>query len=140
MKQYPSSLKYKKNHKPSSSLLNLSEHKNYHALKGQFLLRSVENARLYYNQVEACRKSIRRTLKKQGIVYIRVFTNFSITKKSLGSRMGSGKGPHYKWMSCIRKGQVICEVISDKYKRVYKALKGASSKLPFKSKISRNLY
>jgi large subunit ribosomal protein L16 len=94
MKQYPSRLKYKKNHKPSSFLLYSEEKKNFNAIKGSLVLKSLENCRLNYNQIEACRKSIRRILKKKGIIIIRLFTNISLTKKPIASRMGSGKGNH----------------------------------------------
>jgi large subunit ribosomal protein L16 len=95
MKQNPSRLKYKKNHKPSSFNLYLSEQKNFISTKGNLVLKSSENGKLTYNQIEACRKTIRRILKKQGKVYLRVFTNVSITKKPVASRMGKGKGSHY---------------------------------------------
>lgn len=95
MKQYPSKLKYKKNHKPSSTNLYLAEHKNFSSIKGNLILKSVENGKLTYSQIEACRKTIRRILKKQGFVYLRVFTNVSITKKPIASRMGKGKGSHH---------------------------------------------
>lgn len=65
MKQNPSRLKYKKYHKPSASLLYLNEHKNFYPIKGQIALKSLNNCKLTYNQIEACRKSIRRMLKKK---------------------------------------------------------------------------
>lgn len=58
------------------------------------MLRSIESGKLNYKQIEACRKSIRRTLRKNGSVSIRLFTSFSETKKAIGSRMGKGKGAH----------------------------------------------
>jgi ribosomal protein L16 len=96
MKQNPSSLKYKKYHKPSSFLLYCNEQKKFYLKKGQIALRSLENVKLTYNQIEACRKSIRRILNKKGVIILRVNTNVSLTKKSLGSRMGKGKGTHDK--------------------------------------------
>jgi large subunit ribosomal protein L16 len=94
MKQQPSRLKYKKYHKPSSSYLNLLEQKNIIPIKGQFALKSLENKKITYNQLEACRKSIKRIIKKKGLVFLRIFTYHSITKKPLASRMGKGKGNH----------------------------------------------
>ena len=143
MKQYPSRLKYKKNHKPSFSNLYLSEQKNFYSMKGTLVSKSIENGRLTYQQIEACRKTIRRILKKQGKVYLRVFTNVSITKKPVASRMGKGKGAHFNWICLIKKGQVICEVICYLSKTLnlgLKALKSASSKLPFKTNIFFNFY
>lgn len=143
MKQQPSRLKYKKYHKPSSSSLYLKEQKNFIPLKGQFGLKILENGKLTYNQIEACRKSIRRMLKKNGIIFIRVFTYASLTKKPLASRMGKGKGSHNVWVCPVRKGQIICEVICYDFNKInlsIKALKIAGSKLPLRSIVISNIY
>jgi large subunit ribosomal protein L16 len=94
MKQQPSRLKYKKYHKPPASCLYLSEQKNIIPIKGLLGLKALENKRITYNQLEACRKSIKRMLKKDGSVFLRIFTYHSMTKKPLASRMGKGKGSH----------------------------------------------
>ncbi len=65
MKQQPSRLKYKKYHKPSSSYLTLLEQKNIIPIKGLFALKSLENKKLTYNQLEACRKSVKEFWKKK---------------------------------------------------------------------------
>lgn len=143
MKQNPSKLKFKKNHRPSSSNLYLKQQKTFHPLKGFLALKTLENSKLTYNQIEACRKSIRRVLKKRGNVFLRVFTDISLTKKSVASRMGKGKGAHNIWVCLIKKGQIICEISSlsvDIINSSLKALKAASSKLPVKTKIIYNFY
>jgi len=143
MKQQPSRLKYKKYHKPSSSCLLLSEQKNVTPIKGQLALKSLENKRVTYNQLEACRKSIKRMLKKNGLVFIRIFTYHSITKKPLASRMGKGKGAHHLWIAPIKKGQIICEVIIFFFNKIdisKKALISGSTKLPFKTSVILNMY
>jgi large subunit ribosomal protein L16 len=94
MKQQPSRLIYKKYHKPPYSSLFLAEQKNIVLIKGFLGLKALENKRITYNQLEACRKTIRRMLKKDGIIFLKVFTYHSITKKPLASRMGKGKGTH----------------------------------------------
>jgi large subunit ribosomal protein L16 len=143
MKQQPSRLKYKKYHKPASSNLYLSEQKNIIPIKGQFALKALENKRITYNQLEACRKSIRRMIRKDGLVFLRIFTYHSITKKPLASRMGKGKGTHHIWMAPIKKGQIICEVLTffiEKMDLSKKALKSGSTKLPLKTCIVSNFY
>jgi large subunit ribosomal protein L16 len=143
MKQQPSRLKYKKYHKPASSNLYLSEQKNIIPIKGQFAVKALENKRITYNQLEACRKSIRRMIRKDGLVFLRIFTYHSITKKPLASRMGKGKGTHYIWMAPIKKGQIICEVLTffiEKMDLSKKALKSGSTKLPLKTCIISNFY
>ena len=143
MKQQPSRLKYKKYHKPSSSNLFLSEQKNIVPIKGHLALKALENKRITYNQLEACRKSVKRMMKKDGLVFLRIFTYHSITKKPLASRMGKGKGSHHIWIAPIKKGQIICEVITFLLNKINigkKALKSGSTKLPFKTCIISNLY
>lgn len=143
MKQQPSRLKYKKYHKPSASLLFLKEQKNFILLKGQLGLKALENGKLTYNQIEACRKSIRRMLKKNGAIFLRLFTYVSLTKKPLATRMGKGKGSHYIWVCPVKKGQIICEVICyylSKINLSEKALKIAGSKLPIKTLVISNTY
>jgi len=143
MKQQPSRLKYKKYHKPASSCLKLFEQKNILPIRGQLALKSLENKRITYNQLEACRKSIKRILKKRGLVFLRVFTYHSITKKPLASRMGKGKGNHSIWVAPIKKGQIVCEVIIfflNNSNVGTKALKSGGTKLPFKTSIISNIY
>lgn len=143
MKQYPSRLKFKKYQKPSYSNLYLSQQKNFHVLRGLLSLKAIENGKLTYNQIEACRKSVRRMIKKQSIVLLRVFTNISLTKKPVAIRMGGGKGNHSIWICIIKKGQIIVELIflsMTTYNLNYRALKAASSKLPIKTKISSNFF
>jgi large subunit ribosomal protein L16 len=66
-----------------------------------------------------------------------------MTKKPLASRMGKGKGSHNIWIAPIRKGQIICEVVTFFFNKVdisKKALKSGSTKLPLKTTIIFNLY
>lgn len=143
MKQNPSRLKFKKNHKPSFSSLYLYEKKNFFSIKGQLVLRALENGKLTYNQIEACRKSIRRMLNKKCIINLKVFTNISLTKKPLGSRMGKGKGTHTFWICIIKKGQIICEILyNTSYKlNLNKKLLGiACNKIPLKTKVDVNYF
>lgn len=95
MKQYPSRLKFRKYQKPALSNLFAKQQKNFHPIMGFLSLKSIENGRLKYKQIEACRKSIRRLIKKIGQLYVCVFTNVSITKKPVATRMGKGKGGHF---------------------------------------------
>lgn len=96
MKQQPSKLKYKKNHRPALSNLYLAQQKTFYPLSGFLALKSIENGKLTYSQIESCRKSIRRVLQKKGNILLRVFTDISITKKPVATRMGKGKGAHSK--------------------------------------------
>jgi len=94
MKQSPSNLKYKKFHKPASVFIRLSAQRSFLPFFGHFALKALQAGRLTFKQIEAARRSIRRSSNKDGNLWINLFTNFSISKKPVGSRMGSGKGAH----------------------------------------------
>lgn len=66
MKQYPSRLKFKKNHKVSSSFFKLHDEKRFFAMNGLFVLKSIESGKLTLKQIEAGRKAIRRNVRKAG--------------------------------------------------------------------------
>lgn len=141
MKQYPSRLKFKKNHKIKFSNFILMEQKSFFPLKGQYFLKVVESGKLNFKHIEACRKSVRRTLRKLGLVTIRLFTSISQTKKAVGSRMGKGKGSHSFWSCHVRKGQVVCEVSGEVSElKILKALKSAGTKIPLKTLVSKQIY
>lgn len=140
MKQNPSRLKFRKNHKVNYSFSRIIDKKKFYPLYGKFALKSVTSGKLTFNQIEAGRKSIRRNINKLGSVWIRVFTNKSVTKKPIAIRMGKGKGQHSYWMTPIRIGQIIYEISGVNKVISLKALTRASFKLPFKTKIVKLLF
>jgi len=140
MKQYPSKLKYKKNHRISVSNLYLSEQKEFFPSFGKFALQAVESGRLTFKQIEACRKSVRRGVRKSGKIWLRVFTNISVTKKSLGIRMGKGKGGHSFWTCFVRTGKIICELMGVSDIIGFRVLKSAGNKLPIKTTVVKIFY
>jgi len=68
MKQQPSRLKFRKNHKVSFSFFSLKDNKTFFPIFGNFALQSLESSKLTFKQIEAGRKSIRRNVNKQGSV------------------------------------------------------------------------
>lgn len=140
MKQQPSKLKFKKNHKTAFSFLVLKDQKNFLPIFGRFALKSLEAGKLTFQQMEAARKSIRRNVKKKGSLFIRVFTYKSVTRKPSAVRMGKGKGGHAFWMCPIRKGRILFELSSLSGATCLKAFKRASYKLPFRTKIVKLIF
>jgi large subunit ribosomal protein L16 len=140
LKQFPSKLKYKKNHKLSKKDSYLLDQKIFYPKKGLFGLVLKESAKLTFNQIEASRKSIRRNVKKKGDLSMHVFTNFFVTKKSIASRMGKGKGNHNIWICPVRKGQLIAELSKTVLWQSNIALNSASCKMPVKSQFIKLKY
>jgi len=140
MKSLPSKLRFKKYHKINDSYMYLLERKNFFIYHGQFGLQSLKFGKLKFKQIEACRRTIRRGLRKKGKIYIRVFTGVPVSKKPVTSRMGKGKGAISYWISVINKGQVIFEIYGVKENKAFFVLKKCKFQLPFKTRIIKFFY
>ena len=102
---------------------------------GSFALKSLDAGRLRSNQIEAARRCITRTMRRTGKMWIRIFPHIPVTSKALGVRMGGGKGSVDYWMCQVRPGLVLFEVDGVTDDVAVEALKKASTKLPFRTKI-----
>ncbi|OGD53930.1 50S ribosomal protein L16 [Candidatus Beckwithbacteria bacterium RBG_13_35_6] len=101
----------------------------------EYGLKSLGNAWLSAKQIEAARKAITHFTKRVGKLWIRVFPDKSYTKKAAGSRMGGGKGDIDGYVAVVRPGRIIFELGGVEAEIAKGALKRASAKLPFKTKI-----
>ena len=74
-----------------------------------------------------------RAVKRQGKIWIRVFSDKLITEKPLEVRMGKGKGNVEYWVALIQPGKVLYEMdgVSEEIAREAFAL--AAAKLPVKT-------
>jgi large subunit ribosomal protein L16 len=106
---------------------------------GEYALKAVECGRMSAAHIEAARITINRTIKRGGKMWIRVFPDKPVTKKPAETRMGKGKGTPEYWVAVIRPGKVLYELSGVPEELAVEALKLASYKLPFATKvISRN--
>ena len=102
---------------------------------GEYGLLAVEPAWMTARQIEAMRVTIARNLKKIGKLFLRVFPDKPITKKPAETRMGKGKGGVEEWVSVVKRGRIICEIVGLDETRAREVLKLASYKLPMKTKF-----
>lgn len=86
-------------------------------------------------QLEAGRIIINRKIKRNGKLWVNIFPNKPVTKKPLEVRMGKGKGPVEFHVFVVKPGRIIYEITGINHKEANLALKLASNKLPFKTKI-----
>ena len=102
---------------------------------GQFGLKTLERGRLTARQIEAARRAITRHIKRGGRVWITIFPDRPLTKKPLGTRMGSGKGTPEFWIANVHPGRVMFEIggVSEDVAR--EALRRAIDKLPMKCRV-----
>ena len=102
---------------------------------GDYGLQALEPAWITSNQIEAARVAMTRYTKRGGKVWIKIFPDKPVTKKALGTRMGSGKGAPEYWVAVVKPGRVMFEIAGVSEEIAREALRLASHKLPVKCKI-----
>ncbi|MCL5953766.1 MAG: 50S ribosomal protein L16 [Nitrospirae bacterium] len=102
---------------------------------GDYGLKAIEPHWLTSRQIEAGRIAITRFVKRGGKVWIRVFPDKPITRKPAETRMGSGKGNPEFWVAVIKPGRIIYEMEGVTPEVAEEALRLASYKMPFATKI-----
>ena len=102
---------------------------------GEFGLQATEPCWITSNQIEAARVAMTRYTKRGGQVWIKIFPDKPVSKKPLGSRMGSGKGAPEYWVAVVKPGRVMFEIAGVSEEVAREALRLASHKLPIKTKF-----
>jgi len=106
-------------------------------LYGVYGLRAVECVRLKDTQIEAVKKTIKKIIKKLGILWVLVQANKGVTQKPQQVRMGKGKGNYSYSINVVQKGTILFEIGGVKLtkKLALRALQIAAEKLPIKTEI-----
>lgn len=102
---------------------------------GEFGLQSLGRAWITNIQLEACRISINRAMKRKGKVWIRVFPDKPVSKKPLEVRMGKGKGAVEEWVAVVKPGCMLFELDGVPESIAREALRLASNKLPIRTRF-----
>jgi large subunit ribosomal protein L16 len=128
----PKRTKYRKPHRGT---LNGISSKGNTLEFGEFALQALESAWITARQIEAGRRTITRTAKRGGKLYIRIFPHKSISARPAETRMGSGKGSPEYWVAVVKPGRILYEIKGVSETVAKEALRLASSKMPIKTKI-----
>jgi large subunit ribosomal protein L16 len=102
---------------------------------GEFGLQAIECGRMTAQQIEAARVAMTRHVKRGAKIWIRVFPDKPITKKPAETRMGKGKGSPEGWVAVVKPGKVLYEMEGVGADLATEALRLASHKLPFKTRV-----
>lgn len=102
---------------------------------GQYALKALEGGQITYSQIEAARRAMTRHTKRGGKIWIRVFCDKPVTKKSAESGMGGGKGDVASYVAVVRRGRVLFEMAGVSKEVAQEAMRLASHKLPVKTKF-----
>ena len=100
---------------------------------GEYGLKAVGRGSITARQIEAARRTISRTVKRGGKLWIRVFPDKPISKKPLEVRMGKGKGNVEYWVAQIQPGLVLYEIEGVDEDMAREAFALAAAKLPLQT-------
>ena len=100
----PKRTKYRKAQK--GKMKGLSQRGN-RLSNGMFGIKSLESKFITSRQIEAARIAATRHMKREGMLWIKIFPDKPITKKPLEVRMGKGKGAPEYFVAVVRQGRIM---------------------------------
>ncbi len=107
---------------------------------GEFGLKVLENGWIKNTQIEAVRVVLARQLHKGGKLWIRIFTDKSITKKPAEVRMGKGKGEIDHWVAVVKRGRILFELGGVPQEYAKQCFRLAAYKLPLRTKFITRIH
>lgn len=102
---------------------------------GTYGIMAMEPCWIKSNQIEAARIAMTRYIRRGGKVWIKIFPDKPVSKKAIGTRMGSGKGAPEFWVAVVKPGRVLFEIEGVAEEVAKEALRLAGHKLPCKVKF-----
>ncbi|MCP4849334.1 MAG: 50S ribosomal protein L16 [Verrucomicrobiaceae bacterium] len=102
---------------------------------GDYGLQTLERGWVKNNQIEACRVTVNRYLKRKGKVWIRIFPHKPTTSRPPETRMGKGKGAPEHWVAVVRPGLMLFEVAGVPETLAREALRRAANKLGLRCRL-----
>lgn len=109
---------------------------NYVAF-GDFGLQSTSNERINSRQIESARQAMTRHIKRGGKIWIRIFPHTPVSRKALGTKMGSGKGNPEFFVAKVKAGTVMFEMKGVTEDVAREAMRLAAHKLPVSTRFIR---
>lgn len=100
---------------------------------GEFGLKALTTGWVSGREIEAARKKITFMTKRAGNYWCRVFPHKPVTKKPVGVKMGSGKGPVDHHVAVVKAGTVIFELSGVPEELAREAFTKAGHKLSVKT-------
>lgn len=139
----PPKLRYRRPHNRPFKINHYATSKNsIKLIYGNIGIQVLEAGWLTQNHIEATRLVLKRKLHKEDEIFIRASPTRGITGRSLGIRMGKGKGLIDFWVFPVHKGRIVFELKLIKSQptmalptSLKQILKIAIQKLPMKCKI-----
>jgi len=126
----PKRTKFRKHHR---GRMRGKAYRNNTISFGDYALQSQECGWITSRQIEATRRTITRSIKRGGKLWITIFPDKPVTARAAESRMGSGKGAVDYWVAVIKPGTIMFELAGVPLDVATKAMRLAAYKLPVKT-------
>jgi large subunit ribosomal protein L16 len=126
----PKRTKFRKQHR---GRMRGKAYRNNKISFGEYALQSQECGWITSRQIEATRRTITRSIKRGGKLWITIFPDKPVTARAAESRMGSGKGTVDYWVAVIKPGTILFELVP--LDAAQTAMRLAAYKLPVKTKF-----
>ncbi len=130
----PKKRKYRKSQK-GRSRDRLKETRGVELNFGSYGLQALTPAWITAQQIEAARRAVTHSLKRQGKLWIRIFPDKPVTKLPPEVTMGGGKGDVDHYVVPVKPGRIILEIDGVSKEVAFEALRVAGHKLPVKTRI-----
>lgn len=130
----PKKQKYRKMQK-GRSLKRAKETRGIELSFGRYGLQAIESRWITAAQIEAARKAISHSLKREGKTWIRIFPDKPVTKLPPEVTLGGGKGDVDHYVARVAPGRILFEVDGVSVEAAKEALRLAGHKLPVKTKF-----
>ncbi len=102
---------------------------------GEYGLKAMDRAWIKGVEIEACRVSINRHMKRKGKLWIRIFPDKPISKKPIEVRQGQGKGNTEFWAAVVKPGTMMFEIDGVPERTAREALRLAAAKLSIPTRL-----
>ena len=102
---------------------------------GSFGLRAESAAWVSARQIEAARKALTNSVKREGKIWIRIFPDKPVTVRPPEITMGGGKGNPEYFVFPVRPGRILFEMDGVTVAVAKEALRLAGHKLPVRTKM-----
>lgn len=98
---------------------------------GSFGIKSVQAGQVPARVLEAVRRTLSRSFKRTGRIWIRVFPDIAVSRKPAEVRMGKGKGANAFWMCRVQAGHILFEMDGVSHELAKHASTLIATKFPF---------
>lgn len=129
----PKRTKYRKQQKGRNKGL---AHRGSSISFGEYGLKATTAGWITNRQIESARIALTRYMKREGIVWIRIFPDKPVTSKPQEVRMGKGKGALSHYVAVIKPGRILFEVAGVPPEVAQEAFRLAAQKLPVMTKFT----